>query len=398
MIKPLSNIRVIEFGTAIAGPMCGMLLGDMGADVIKIERPKVGDDSRHWGVLVKGESPYFLNYNRNKRSIALDIRSEEGRSIILKLVEKSDILIENFRPGVMERLKLSYNELSKINPKLIYCSVSGFGQTGPYSKLGGYDFIIQGMCGLMSVTGEPNGPPLRVGVPITDILTAIYAAFSILLALYTREKIGKGQRIDISLFESGVSSVSQWLSIYTASGIITKRFGNKYPIMAPYEPFPTKDGEILVAALNEELWSKLCKAINREDLLNDPRFKTNAERIIPENREALASILSEVFKQKTSQEWLKILWDAEIPAGPINTIDKLVDDPHLKERGDIVEIEHKTLGMIKLFGIVPKLSETKGEISKPPPLLGQHTIEILKELGYKDEDISELLKKGVIWK
>jgi CoA:oxalate CoA-transferase len=393
---PLSNLRVVELGTAVAGPMCGMLLAEMGSDVIKIEIPNRGDDSRYWGRTIKDESPYFIHYNRNKKSVTLNLRTEEGRTILKKIIERCDILIENYRPGVMDKLNLSYDDLRKINNRLIFCSISGFGQTGPYQKLGGYDAIIQAMSGIMSVTGEKEGPPLRVGVPITDILTAIYAAYAISLSLFVRERTGKGERIDVSLFDSAVAAMGQWISTYALLGTLPSRFGNKYPLIAPYEPFPTKDVPIVVATGSQQLWESLCKAISRDDLLSDDRFKTNEDRIQPQNRESLSALLSETFSKKGSEEWIHILRKVGIPSGPINTVDKVLNDPHLNMRGTFVDLDHPVLGKIKMTNVVPKLSNTPGKIKSSSPTLGQHTREVLLELGYSNKEIMHFSQKGII--
>lgn len=393
---PLREVKVIELGTAIAGPMCGMLLGDMGAEVTKIETPGKGDDSRHWGQAVDGESPYFLQYNRNKRSVALNIKSDGGRNILMRLIKASDVLIENFRPGTMKRLGLSYEEVHRANPRLVYCSVSGFGQSGPYSGLGGYDAIMQGMSGLMAVTGEEGGPPLRVGAPITDILAALYSALAISLAIIARERTGKGQWVDVSLFESGVSAVAQWITISALTRRPIRRFGNRYPLLAPYETFSTNDLPIVVGVGNEETWKRFCVAIQREELTNDPRFKTNADRIAPENRNALSKILQTIFLTKSARDWVELLWGADIPSGTINSIEDLAEDSHLKSRGAFARVGHRSLGEISLVTSMPKLSETPGSVRLPPPTLGEHTREVLLELGVPDAEIRALESKGII--
>ncbi len=393
---PLRDIKVVELGTAIAGPMCGMLLGDMGAEVIKIESPRKGDDSRHWGQTVQGESPYFIQYNRNKRSVALNIKSDEGRNILMKLMKESDVLIENFRPRTMEKLGLSYEKVSKVNPRLVYCSVSGFGQSGPYSELGGYDAIMQGMSGLMAVTGEEGGPPLRVGAPITDILAALYSAFAVSLAIIARERTGKGQWIDVSLFESGLSAVAQWITISALTGKPVRRFGNRYPLLAPYETFSTKDLPIVVGVGNEETWKRFCTAIQREELTNDSRFKTNANRIAPENRTALSKILQSIFLTKSARHWIDLLWGADIPSGTINSIEDLAKDSHLRSRGAFASVKHRSLGEISIVTSMPKLLDTPGSVRLPPPTLGEHTKEVLRELGFPNGEISALKSKGII--
>lgn len=396
MKAPLNNIRVIEIGNAIAGPLCCTLLGDMGADVIKVEIPGRGDDARKWGELVSGESPYFIQYNRNKKSITLDIKKEEGKRILLMLLDKCDVIVENFRPGTMDRLGLSYKSIRRRNPRIVYCSISGFGQYGPYHKLGGYDAIIQAMSGLMAVNGEEGMPPLRVGVPITDIIAALYAAYSVTLALLVRERTGKGQHIDVSLYESGICAVAQWITIHSLTKKSIVRFGNRYPLLAPYELFQTKDEPLVIAIGNEEQWKELCTIIGREELVDDPRFRTNSERIKEENRKQLIELISSALKERGVSDWLKLLWEKGIPAGKVNKIEELREDKHLRERGVFVNVKHPVLGYIEIVAPIPKLSETPGSVRMPAPILGEHTEQVLLELGISREEIDELRRRNVI--
>lgn len=396
MKGPLTGVKVVELGSAVAGPLCGALLGDMGADVVKLEPPGRGDDARRWGNQVKGESPYFLQYNRNKRSITLDIRTRKGRAVLLKLLRKSDVLVENFRPGTLKRLSLSYATVSKVNPRLVYCSVSGFGQTGPYSGRGGYDSIVQALCGLMSITGEEEGAPMRVGVPITDILAALYASFSVALALLHRRKTGRGEHIDVSLYESGVSAVAQWLSISRLTGERTRRFGNRYPLLAPYELFETADRPMVVAVGNDEIWTRLCRLLGKEELISDPHFRTNPDRIKPENRRVLTRILQNAFKARAAAEWERVLSRDGIPVGVISGIEDLLNEPQLATRKAFATMSHSVLGNVTVFLGLPKFSTFTPSVRRPTPTLGEHTDEVLSELGYSKRQILEMRRDKVL--
>ena len=395
MARALEGIKVLDLSRALAGPYCTMMLADMGAEVIKLEMPGKGDDSRSWGPpFVGGESAYFMSINRNKKSITLNMKSEKSTGIIHKLIKQSDILVENFRPGAMERLGLGYERVKKINSEIIYCSISGFGQDGPYRMLPGFDQVLQGMGGLMSITGEPGGPPIKVGVAIADIAGGMFAAYGIVAALYNREQTGKGQVVDISLLDSQVAWLTYRAGAYFASGEVPQPVGSGHPVIVPYQAFKARDVYINIAVGNDQLWERFCKAVGLEKVMNDPRFATNAKRV--ENREEIVKIIGDLITAKNGEEWLKILTDAGVPCGPIYTIDKIFADPQVLHRQMLQELNHPTAGKIKVAGIPVKLSDTPGEVKSAPPVLGQHTEEILTALGYSDKDVTKLKGEKVI--
>jgi CoA:oxalate CoA-transferase len=394
MALPLEDIRVLDFTRVMSGPFATMLLGDLGADVIKIEPPG-GDDTRGWGPpWIGGDSAYFMSANRNKRSMIIDLKKLEGKEIVKKLVEKSDVVVENFRPGVAEQLGISYDNLSKINPRIIYCSISGFGQSGPHRDKPGYDLIALAMSGLMSITGEPNRPPVKFGVPIADLTTALFAALSIVSALYWREKTGRGQYIDMALLDAQVLLLSHQAFNYFATGEEPRRMGSAHPNIVPYQAFETSDGYIIVTVGSEKLWEQFCKAIGRPDLIENPKFRTNADRVI--NREELIEELERVFKPKPTRFWIEELEKAGVPAAPILTVGQVLNDEYVRYRGMVLEIEHPEAGVIKMLGTPFKMSVTPGVVRSPPPTRGQHTFEILRELGFDDEEIIELKSKHVV--
>ncbi len=396
MEAPLKGIKVLDLSRHLAGPYCSMLLADMGAEVIKVEQPGKGDETRTYGPpFIKGESAYFLSINRNKKSITVNFKQEEGKEIIHRLIKKSDILMENFRPGSLDKIGLDYNSVAKSNPKIIYASISGYGKTGPESKRPGYDLAIQGMGGIMSLTGDSSGPPCKVGTSIGDILGGIYTCQGILLALIARIKTKKGQLVDISLLDCQVSLLTYQAGIYFATGSPPKRIGNQHPTICPYETFKASDGYINIAVANDKLWHKLCDLLGLDEIENDPRFSSNPKRV--ENRDELFPIIDKIISTKKSTEWLKIFDEEGIPSGPILTVDSVVNHPQVQARKMVTEISHPKAGQIKLTGIPVKLSDTPGSIENPPPLLGQHTDEILSDvLGYSKEKITELRKSEVI--
>jgi len=394
MPQPLANIRVIDATSAISGPYCSMLLGDMGAEVIKIEEPSEGDLLRKSGPFVGGESTYFLYGNRNKRGMTLNLRESAGRDILLKLVKGADVLVENFRPKVKSRLRIDYPALSSINPRLIYCSISGFGQTGPWAETPGFDQIAQGMSGLMSVTGFSETGPTRVGVAIGDSLCAIFAAYGILGALLEREKSGKGQFIETSLLEALIAVLGFQAAKYFGTGEAPLPQGNDHASLAPYGTYKTLDGYINIAAGTSRMWEELCQQLGVERLLKDDRFMSNPNRVA--NKEELRRILESRLVTERTDHWVESLGKAGIACGPIYTLSQVFHDPQVLNQKMLLETEHLTAGKISLIGFPVKLSRTPCSISLPPPTLGQHTEEILKELEFSKEEIRALREKRII--
>ena len=370
MEAALSDVVVIDLSRVLAGPYCTMMLGDMGATVIKVEQPGKGDDTRHFGPpYVADESAYYLGLNRNKRSITMDFNDPQHKKRLLELVNTATVLVENFRPGTLERQGLGYETLRAMNPGLIYCSISGYGHDGPYAMRPGYDFVAQAESGIMSVTGDIEGEPQRVGSPVADISAGMFACMSILAALHVREKTGEGQRIDISLLEAAVSLLGNVSSNYLISGEEAVRYGNGHPNIVPYQAFRTQDGYIVVSCGNDRIYQTFCHLLEREDLATDPRFATNPQRV--RNRKELVPILQEVFLQRKTDDWLTELRAVGIPCGPINTVSQVFSDPQLQARGFVWECEHPTAGTIKLSGSPIRLSETPTRLYKAPPLLGE---------------------------
>lgn len=392
----LTGVKVLDLTRILAGPYCGMLLADMGADVIKIERPQIGDDSRQlYPQHESGESYYFMNLNRNKKGITLDLKSSEGKEIFKKLVKKADIVIENYRPGVMDRLGLGYEELKKINPAIVYGCVSGFGHYGPYSSRPGYDVIGQAMGGLMSTTGWPDGQPTRTGTAISDVMAGISMCVGVLSAYISSQKTGAGQKVDVALVDSIVSSLEIINQIYLATGRIPSRIGNRYEAGYPYDSFSAKDGDLVLSAGNQKLFGIMVKLMHQEELFEDPRFNTNIARV--NNHEALKPIVEEWMKNFTVDEAVTMLLDAGIPAGPIYNIAQVVSDPHIAgAREMFVELEHPLAGKMKITGNQIKMSETPVTYRKPAPLLSQDTKMVLsEELGMTDDEFAELSEKGI---
>ncbi|WP_243296700.1 CaiB/BaiF CoA transferase family protein [Bacillus litorisediminis] len=389
-MKPLDGIKVIDLSRILSGPFCTMILGDFGAEVIKVESPE-GDDTRGWGPPFVGEeSAYFLSINRNKKSIVINLKTEEGREIFLDLVKDADVVVENFRPGTLKRLKIDYNILKSANPKIILASISGYGQTGPYSNKPGYDVIAQGMGGLTSVTGEPGQPPVKVGFSVADIGAGMWAIIGIQSALLARQHTGMGQWVDVSLLDTIISWQTYLAGNYFASGENPKPHGGAHPNIVPYQLFKSADGYFNIAVGNEGLWQKFCTAIGNPELAFYPKYKTNKERIV--NRKELISYLQDLFIKKSTKDWIEIFENAGVPCGPVLTFEEIFKDPHVLARKQLIEVDHPKAGTIKMTGIPVKFSETPGSIDLHPPLLGEHTIEVLKEkLRLRKEEIVKLV-------
>ncbi len=392
--QPLAGVRVLEFGQAVSSPMCTMLLGDLGADVLKIEPPQ-GDPARGYGPpFVAGESPYFLSVNRNKRSTVFNLKHPAGATIVRKLAEDADIIVTNFRPGVMERLGLGEESLRAVNPGLIFCQVTGYGADGPFATQPAYDQVAQGMSGLMSVTGSADGGPMRVGVAIGDILSAMFAAYGTLGAFIARQQTGRGQRVDSSLLGSIIGILTYQTGRYLAGAGNPVREGNDHPVAAPYGAFPTQDGMINIAIASEVMWRRLAEVVGHPEWIDDPRFGTNAERVA--NRPAINALLSEALAEDTLDGWVTRLNAAGVACGPIWTIGQALESEQVHHLGLIQQVEHEIAGTIPLIGPAVKLSETPPVIRRPPPLLAQHTEEVLRELGYDDTEIGQLATDGAV--
>jgi len=397
MPSPLEGVRVLDLTRVLAGPYCTMMLGDLGADVLKVERPGAGDDVRAWGppFAPGGESAYFLCVNRNKRSITIDLKTSPGQDLVRELARRCEVLVENFKTGTLDEMGIGYEALRGVNPGLIYCSITGFGTTGPYADLPGYDLIAQAMGGIMSITGEVSGEPMKVGVPIVDISTGMFSAVAILAALRVKERTGQGQRIDMALLDSQIAWLGNVAGNYLVGGQPARRLGNAHPNITPYEVFPTRDGHVALAVGNEGQWRRFCQVAGAPHLAEDPLFRTNADRV--RNREKLVPVMAEVMRRRTSQEWMDLLRADDIPCGPIQTVDRALNDPQVLARGMVVEARHPTAGPVKLVASPLKLCETPPAVRLPPPTLGQHTEEILREmLGLAPQAIADLRDQKVI--
>jgi len=394
---PLDGVRILDLTWVLAGPFASMVLCDLGADVIKVERPGIGDVARYTAPIVNGESCYFFSVNRGKRSVTLDLKSERGRDLFLRLVEKADVVMENFTPGTMERLGLGYATLQERNPRLIYAATSGFGQTGPDRFRPALDVVVQGMGGIMSITGEPDGPPVRPGASLGDITGGLFTAVGVLAALQERGRSGRGQMIDISMLDCQISVLENAFVRYFATGEVPKPLGTRHPVATPFQAFPTKDG-YLVLALSwgvENQWELYCATIGRHDLIDDPRFDTPALRT--EHHDELEPLLIEAMRQKTTAEWLREFDAIGLPCGPLNNIPQAAEQPQVKARGMLVEVEHPVIGKLPLPDTPVKLSRTPGGIRGASPALGEHTEEVLRELlALSDDEIADLRRSAVI--
>ena len=393
MPEALEGVRVLDCSQILAGPFCSMLLADMGADVIKIEKPNGGDDTRRMGPpFIDTESAAFLAMNRNKRSIVLNFKEQSGVQAMKTLVKDADIVIENYRTGTMARLGLGYEDLKNINPGIIYCSISGFGRTGPYANRGGFDLVAQGMSGLMSITGVPDSPPVKVGVPIADMNAGMFATYGILTAYINKLRTKKGQYLEISLLEAAIAYTVWESAGYFATGDIAEPLGSSHRNSAPYQALKTKDGHINVGAPNQSNWERFANAIERSDLVTRNEFKDNASRLV--NRESLERELELTLTTKNSSEWLEVFEKSGVPAGPILNISEVWNDPQVEARNMKVTLDHPTAGKITNIGLAAKLYSTPGRITKPAPLLGEHTREILVDAGYSKKNIKDLIDSG----
>ena len=396
MAGPLEGIRVVDLTRILAGPYCTMMLGDMGAEVIKIEHPKGGDDTRGWGPpFLNGVSTYFISINRNKKSLTLNLKDERGKELLRDLIRKGDVVVENFRPGALDKLGFSWEEIHRINPAVIFASLSGFGQTGPRRSEPGFDVVIQGEGGIMSITGEPDGPPSKFGASIADITAGMLAAQGVLLSLYHREKTGVGQMVDVGMLDGQVALLTYHANNYFGTGKLPPRRGNKHPSITPYEMYACKDGYFNLGVGNDSLWRRFCDAMGLGDIKEDPKFAVNKDRV--DNRLELQEILDAFFAEKTVGETLDTLRGAGIPCGPINNLAQVLSEPQILAREMVVDVDVPVAGPTKVTGVPIKLSKTPGAVRTPPPTLGQHTDEVLESvLGMDEAQRNTLREDGVV--
>jgi len=393
-MRPLAGIRVLDLTTTVGGPMCSQMLADMGADVIKIEPPDRGDDSRHFPPFVDGQSYYFAGLNRNKRSLAVDLKTKEGHEIFSKLAKKSDILLDNFRPGVMKRLRIDYPAVKKLNRRIISCAISAYGQTGPRKDEGGYDLVMQGITGTMISSGEEGAPPLKVVPAVPDVAAAMLAAFAVMNALWQRTTTGEGQYIDLSLFESTLYTLAfPFLYLYLGSGVVPRRLGSAHPTIVPYQAFKAKDSYFTLAVLNAKQWASMCEAVAPE-LKEDPLFNSVENR--SKNRKLLLERLQSIFEKQTSAHWIELLTARGVPCGPINNIEQALKDKQTLARGTLQDMPGYTGPLMKTLFFPAKFSKVRQSPGRPAPKLGEHTVELLRELGYAKSEIASLRKTNVI--
>ncbi len=395
MPGPLAGVRVLDLTRALAGPYCSLMLGDMGADVLKVEMPKTGDETRGWGPpFINGESGYFLSVNRNKKGMTLNLKDPRGKEILGKLMVRADVVLQNFSPGTLEKLGFPYERMKALNPRIVYCAISGFGQSGPSAGKAAYDQILQGLGGLMSITGPVGGPPIKVGVPIADIVAGMFAAYAVMVALFHRERTGQGQMIDTSLLDGQVALLTFQAQRYFLNGKPPGWGGNYHPLIAPYELFKTKDSYINVAVGNDSLWARFCQSLGLEQYVNDPRFKANPDRVA--NRDALMAIIEERFSRSTTAEIVALLDGVGVPSGAVHDLAEVFADPQVAHLGLKQVMHHPTADTLYQTGIPYRFSESPGALRLPPPLLGQHTDEVLQGLGFAMEEIGTLRREGVI--
>lgn len=394
MPQPLENIKVVDLTRTLAGPFCTQNLADMGADVVKIEEPNDGDETRKWPPIWNGESTQFLSFNRNKRSLSVNLKSDEGLAIVKKLAAGADIMIESFRAGTLARFGLGYDDIRAVNPDIIYCTISGYGRTGPMASKPGYDLIIQAYSGLMHLTGEPDGAPQRVGFSLVDLFTGMLAFGSIVTALYHRDQTGEGQLIDAALLDGQVAAMSYHATGYIGTGVEPHRLGSGHPSLVPYQSFPASDGYFILGVANPNLWERFCHAIGHPELKDDPKFATNPDRVA--HRAEMIDLLNGIFATNTVAHWVKVIDDAGVPVGPINKTSDVVADEQVRARDMFLPIDHPNVPDLRVPNSPIKLQGTPARLRRPPPLLGQHNDEVLAELGYAAADIAVLKNAGVI--
>ena len=394
MAAALDKIKVVDLTRTLAGPFCTMLMGDMGAEVIKVEEPTGGDETRKWTPFVNGESTQFLTFNRNKRSLSVNLKEPEGLKIVQDLAADADVMIESFRARTLDRLGLGYEAIKKTNPGVVYCSISGYGRTGPMADMPGYDLLIQAYSGLMSLTGDPEGSPLRIGFSLVDLFTGMMAYGTILTALRQRDQTGKGQWVESALLDGQVAALSYHATGFMGTGVEPKRMGSGHPSLVPYQSFSASDGQFIIGCANQGLWERMCRAIGQDAMLDDPRYTTNTDRV--EHRAECVGELSALFAQKTTAHWVDLIVEAGVPCGPINTVADVVSNPQVLARNMIAEVDHPNIPNLKFPGSPLKLTDSPATIRRVPPMLGQHNEEILEEAGYSPEKIADLKERGVL--